>query len=195
MLLDPHFKTKYLEDDEYGVNVHAPPAAGPPPPKKGRNLAVAGVKWCSRYIHRTWRSSPCSGRSKIRSPGPSVSWQFMGTKIDPQALQNAIFYYIRRARGGDEQRQLEPLQFVKSTDCYTYYERLKNIIGSIKELNKEYKVVPCPAISTGSNLFLDLYLKKLPAYASEEDALYCRPKSVTPGNDGRVFLWENTWQP
>ena len=106
----------------------------------------------------------------------------------PKALQNAVFYYIGKrfcVRGGDEQRQLGPSQFVRSANCYTYYERgSKNITGGIKDLNKENKVVPCPAVPDSNPrclvYLLDLYLKKLPPFAFEKDVLYCRPKSPTP---------------
>ena len=113
--------------------------------------------------------------------------------LTPKSLQRAVFYYVGKhfcIRGGEEQRNLGPSQFVRSEnpDCYMYVEYgSKNRSGGLAQLRLENKHVPCVAVP--ENLpaclvyLLDKYLKKLPRYAFDEDILYCRPKASTPADD------------
>ena len=111
----------------------------------------------------------------------------------PKALQRAVFFYIGKRfclRGGDEQRNMGPSQFARSSDpdCYTYVEHgSKNRSGGLAQLRNENKCVPCVAVPEQSPrclvFLLDLYLNKLPQFAFNNDVLYCRPKALTPAND------------
>ncbi len=111
----------------------------------------------------------------------------------PKSLQCAIFFYVGKRfclRGGEEQRKLGPSNFVRSfdPDCYTYFEHgSKNRSGGLAELRVENKTVPCYSVPDQSPrclvYLLDLYIGKLPLYATSNDVFYCRPKSTVPANE------------
>ena len=105
----------------------------------------------------------------------------------PKALQRSVFFYVGKSfclRGGEEQCQLKPSQFVrkKDPDHYVYIETgSKNRSGGLKEINLENKVVPVYASTAAGErclvYLLDLYLQKLPALAFERDVFYWQPKA------------------
>ena len=112
---------------------------------------------------------------------------------DGKSLQRAIFFSIGKVfciRGGEEQRRLGPSQFVRfgDPDCYMYTEDgSKSHSGGFSELRVQNKQVPCYNIPEKAPrclvYLLDLYFKKLPRYAFEEDVLYLRPKLAVPSSD------------
>ena len=71
---------------------------------------------------------------------------------NPKSLQQAVFYFISKRfcnRGGEEQRQFGPHNFVRSynPDSLTYIEHgSKHYSARAKDLHYENKEVPCPAI-------------------------------------------------
>ncbi len=98
-------------------------------------------------------------------------WQskFIGDH-NPLALQRAVFFYVGKTfclRGGQEQRDLKPSQFVRSynPDCYTY---VKNGSKNHSGINK---VVPVYASVTYRPrclvYLLDTYFQKFPPKAIE----------------------------
>ena len=108
----------------------------------------------------------------------------------PLNLQRAVFFYVGKifcVCGGQEQRSLTPSQFVRSEepDCYTYVEHgSKNRSGRPSQLRVENKTVPVYSVLDKVPqclvFLLDLYLAKLPKYASEKEVFYCRPKTYVP---------------
>ena len=77
-----------------------------------------------------------------------ILWGSGALSIDnPTGLQRAVFFYVGKffcLRGGDEQRNLKPSQFVhsKQPDCYIYTEHgSKNCSGGLGQLNVENKQV------------------------------------------------------
>ena len=127
---------------------------------------------------------------------------------DPLALQRAVFYYVGKVfclRGGQEQRNLKPSQFVRSSDPdrYTYVEQGSKIRSGFnpKEVNKVVPVYACPDSCPRCLVYLlDLYLSKFPDKAKDMDCFYLRPrKKFTPdtpwydcagswkGNDEKVY--------
>lgn len=111
----------------------------------------------------------------------------------PKSLKRVVFFYFGKRfciRGGEEQRQLGPSQFIRSEDpdCYTYTEHgSKNRSGGLAQLRMENKCVPCYAVQEKGPqclvYLLDRYLSKLPQYAFKEDVLYCRPKPKPPSDE------------
>ena len=105
-------------------------------------------------------------------------------------------------RGGEEQHQLKPSQFVRKKDPnhYVYIETSsKNLSGGLKEINLENKVVPVyvsPAAGERCLVhLLDWYLQKLSALAFERDVFYWQPKARAPDLQNRgmhVNLLEST---
>ena len=104
---------------------------------------------------------------------------------NPLALQRAVFFYVGKAfclRGGKEQRDLKPSQFLRSSspDCYTYVENgSKNKSGiNTKEKNK---IVPVYANYSARPrclvYLLDKYFSKFPPKGKEMDVFYLRPVS------------------
>ena len=84
--------------------------------------------------------------------------------------------------GGEEQRQLEPSQFVHCVDPdrYVYTEhRSKYRNGGFYQLhvdNKRVEILKNPEAGRHCLVsLLDLYLEKLPPEAKEKDIFYCRP--------------------
>ena len=119
---------------------------------------------------------------------------------NPKSLQRAVFFYIGKrccVRGGDEQRLLGPSQFIRSVnpDCITYVEcGSKNNSGRVKDFKYENKEVMCPALPDERPrclvYLLDLYLTKLPKFASNKNVLYLRPKRTIP-HDPDTAWYEN----
>ena len=115
----------------------------------------------------------------------------------PLSLQRAVFFYVGKRfciRGGEEQRQLRPSMFVRSSnpDCYTYVEHgSKNHSGGLKQLSVENKTVPCVAVPENNPqcivFLLDQYFRRLPKYAFEQDIFYLRPKSSVPASDSEPW--------
>ena len=114
-----------------------------------------------------------------------------------KSLQQAAFYFIGKRfciRGGEEQRNLGPSNFVRSynPDCFTYVEHgSKNYNARAKDLRYENKEVPCPALPENRPkclvYILNLYMAKLPMFAFQNDILYLRPKRTTPSAPGEPW--------
>ena len=127
-----------------------------------------------------------------------VLWSSGVLSVDnPKGLQRAVFYYVGKVfclRGGDEQKNLKPSQFVRSQqpDRYVYTEHgSKNRSGGLGQLNVENKQVT--GYATPDNqprcivFLLDKYFLKLPKYAFEKDVFYLRPKQR--GSDSPATPW------
>ena len=110
----------------------------------------------------------------------------------PISLQNAAFFVVGKffaLRGGVEHRnlQLSQLKRMCAPDQYIYYENVaKNSSGSFKKLHVKPKVFPvysCQEVGDRCPVkILDLYIQKLPKYATETDTFYLRPLPSTPKN-------------
>lgn len=106
----------------------------------------------------------------------------------PLALQRAVFFYVGKAcclRGGQEQRDLKPSQFVRSynPDQYTYVENgSKNRSGIV--VNESNKTVPIHAYPSAIPrclvYLLDKYFSKFSSRGKELDMFYLRPVAETP---------------
>ena len=109
----------------------------------------------------------------------------------PKGLSNAVFFYAGKVcclRGGEEQRNLKPSQFVRSTSGPNMYEYIengsKNRSGGLAQLRVENKIVKIHAVPENEPrclvFLLDRYFAKLPKYAFDADVFYLRPKVKTP---------------
>ena len=95
-------------------------------------------------------------------------------------MQNAVFYYIGKCfciRGGEEQGNLGPRQYVRSSDPdrYTYTKHgSKNRFGVLEQLKVDNKTVLCYALPNESRprclvYLLDLYFEKQPLLPFEKN--------------------------
>lgn len=102
-----------------------------------------------------------------------------------------MFFYVGKRfciRGGEEQRNLGPSQFLRSLDpdCLTFVEHgSKNRSGRANELHLKNNNRPRCMV-----YLMDTNLSKLPKYAFENDILYLRPKKVMPSDESEPW-YEN----
>ena len=103
---------------------------------------------------------------------------------NPLALQRAVFFMseVFHLRGGEEQCNLKPSQFLHSSspDCYTKMENgPKNKYGvNTKEKNKIVPVYANPSAHPHCLVYLlDKYFSKFPLKGKKMDIIYLRPVS------------------
>ena len=109
----------------------------------------------------------------------------------PKGLSNAVFFYAGKVcclRGGEEQRNLKPSQFVRSTSGPNMYEYIengsKNRSGGLAQLKVENKIVKIHTVQENEPrclvFLLHRYFAKLPKYAFDADVFYLHPKVKNP---------------
>lgn len=111
----------------------------------------------------------------------------------PKALGRCIFYYLRKAfclRGGVEQREHKPSQFVRGVDPdrYTYIENgSKNHQGGFgtgKQSNKVVTIYATPEEASRCVVFLlDFYFSKFPCPCNSLEFMYLKPLPKKPDDD------------
>ena len=128
---------------------------------------------------------------------PEEEEKFWDTKVfgvdSPVALQRAVFFYVGKVcclRGGEEQRNLKPSQFVRnaSPHSYTYVENGSKNYSGVDPTggNKCVPIYACPENQLRCLVYLlDLYFSKFPQKGFDMDVFYLRPKKSAPES----LLW------
>ena len=121
---------------------------------------------------------------------------FCGEYHNTKRFAKSCIFYVGKCfcvRGGQEQRNLGPSNFRflskpgADPHCVVYEEHgSKNHPGGKKDFRAENKSVKCYAVPQNTPkclvFLLNLYMKRLPTYAFENDLLYLRPKSKCPSD-------------
>ena len=114
-------------------------------------------------------------------------WESAAIRIySPEVLVRCIFYYVGKVfclRGGQEQRDLKPSQFIReyNPNRYTYVENgsknHKGKFGSSSHENKVVTIYENPDITPPKCLIflLDYYFRKFPKPPETLDFFYLRP--------------------